>query len=133
MSNAQSSSAPATAVAQELVNLCRAGRYKDAVNTLYSEKVVSIEPVGNETMPAEMRGIDSVRKKTDWWESNHEVHSQEVDGPFMGGEDEFAVHFSYVTTFKPTGERRTMNEMALYKLADGKVVKEQFFYNPGTP
>ena len=124
MSIGQSTSAPATVVAQELVDLCRAGRYKDAINKLYAEKVVSIEPVGDATMPAEMHGIDAVRKKTDWWESNHEVHSQQINGPFMGGDNEFAVQFSYETTFKPTGQRRKMNEMALYKLADGKVVKE---------
>ncbi|GAC1647430.1 MAG: hypothetical protein NVS4B3_01480 [Gemmatimonadaceae bacterium] len=58
---------PTTTVAQELVDLCRAGRVRDAINTLYSDKVVSIEPTGNEATPAEMRGIDAVRQKTVWW------------------------------------------------------------------
>jgi hypothetical protein len=82
---------PSTAqVAQELVALCRAGRNLDAVNKLYSPKIVSIEPVGSPEMPAEMRG------------------------------------------FKPTGQRETMTEMALYTVKDGKIVEEQFFYHvPG--
>jgi hypothetical protein len=35
-------------------------------------------------------------------------------------------------TFKPNGQRNRMSEMALYTVKDGKVVREQFFYNvPG--
>jgi hypothetical protein len=61
--------APATtaSVAQELVALCRAGRNLDAVNKLYSPKIVSIEPMGSESMPAEMTGLDAVRGKNQWW------------------------------------------------------------------
>jgi hypothetical protein len=51
--------APATtaAVAQELVALCRAGRNLDAVEKLYSPKIVSVESSGSEDMPAEAKGI----------------------------------------------------------------------------
>lgn len=38
--------------------------------------------------------------------------------------------FEYETTFKPTGLRSTMKEMAKYTVADGKIVKEEFFYAP---
>jgi multidrug efflux pump subunit AcrB len=31
-------------------------------------------------------------------------------------------------TFKPTGKRNAMEEMALYTVNDGKIVHEQFFY-----
>lgn len=38
----------------------------------------------------------------------------------------------YETTFKPTGQRIGMREMALYTVKDGKIVREEFFYNaPG--
>ncbi|GAC1647424.1 MAG: hypothetical protein NVS4B3_01470 [Gemmatimonadaceae bacterium] len=57
------------------------------------------------------------------------MHSSHVNGPFASDGDQFAVQFAFETTFKPTGQRRAMNEMALYTVADGKVVKEQFFYN----
>jgi hypothetical protein len=61
--------APAStaAVAEELVSLCRAGRNLDAIAKLYSPKIVSIEPVGSETMPAETSGIDAVRQKNERW------------------------------------------------------------------
>jgi ketosteroid isomerase-like protein len=119
---------PSTAtVAQELVALCRAGRNLDAISKLYSPKIVSIEPVGDENMPAEMSGLDAIRKKNERWFENNEVHSAEANGPFVG-EGQFAVHYVFDATFKPTGQRTKMAEMALYTVKDGKIVREQFFY-----
>jgi ketosteroid isomerase-like protein len=121
---------PSTAaVAQELVNLCRQGRNLDAVNKLYSPKIVSIESSGGPNMPAEQTGLDAIRGKHQWWEENNQVHSMEVNGPFIG-DGQFAVQYTFDTTFKPTGDRRSMMEMALYTVKDGKIVREQFFYNP---
>ena len=115
------------AVAEELVAFFRAGRNMDAINTLYSPDIVSIESMGNEQIPRETKGIDAIRQKNKWWGENNEVHSSVVDGPFVG-EDKFAVYYNYDITFKPTGQRTPMEEMALYSVKDGKVVREQFFY-----
>ena len=114
-------------IAEELVSFCRAGRNLDAINTLYSPDIVSVESMGNEQMPREQKGIDAIRQKNQWWSDNNEVHSANVDGPFVG-EDKFAVYYNYDVTFKPTGKRDRMEEMALYTVKDGKVVREQFFY-----
>jgi SnoaL-like domain len=123
--------ASTSAVAQELVSLCRAGRNFDAINKFYSPKIVSIESVGSEEMPAEMSGIDAVRKKNEWWYANNDIHSAEANGPFVG-EGQFAVQYIWDATFKPTGQRMKMAEMALYTVKDGKIVREEFFYNaPG--
>ena len=51
------------AVAEELVAFCRAGRNIDAIDTLYSPDIVSVESMGNAQMPAETRGLDAIRKK----------------------------------------------------------------------
>lgn len=80
---------------------------------------MSVEPVGNEAMPAEMTGIDAIRQKNERWLENYEVNSAEVNGPFVGG-DQFAVQYVFDTTFKPTGQRSVMTEMALYQVKDGK-------------
>jgi ketosteroid isomerase-like protein len=125
--------APAStaAVAQELVSLCRAARNLEAIDKLYSPRIVSIESVGSEEMPAEMSGIDAIRQKNQWWFENNEVHKAEANGPFVG-ENQFAVQYTFDVTFKPTGQRTEMSEMALYTVKDGKIVREQFFYNaPG--
>src|SRR5262247_4857716 len=93
-------SATAT-IAQELVTLCRKGQNADAINRLYSRDIVSVEPVSGPNMPAEMKGIDAIRKKNEWWAENNDVHSVEVNGPFLG-DDQFAVQYTFDTTFKPT-------------------------------
>ena len=129
-SNLTGSSNATSAVARELVDLCRLGKNGDAIEKLYAEKVVSIEPVGSADMPAQMNGIDAVRGKHHWWNENMVVHSADVSGPFVGENNEFAVYFNYDTTFKPTGKRGTMKEMARYTVDDGKIVKEEFFYAP---
>ncbi len=129
MSATNASPSSTAAVARELVDLCRAGRNGDAIEKLYSEKIVSIEPVGGADMPAEMKGMAAVRGKHDWWTENMVVHSADVSEPFIG-DDGFAVYFNYDTTFKPNGKRATMKEMAMYTVADGKIVREEFFYRP---
>ena len=131
MTTTAPTSTATASVAEELVALCRAGRNDDAVDRFYAEEIVSIEAVGTEQMPAEMRGIEAVRRKNDWWAANNEVHAVDVNGPFVGG-DQFAVQFTWDTTFKPTGTRIKNTEMALYVVRDGKIVREQFFYHmPG--
>jgi ketosteroid isomerase-like protein len=123
---------PTAAIAEELVSLCRAGRNMDAINSLYSPDIVSIESMGNETMPRESKGIDAIRAKNQWWNENNEVHAATVDGPFVG-ENKFAVYYNFDATFKPTGKRNSMEEMALYTVKDGKIVREQFFYRTTEP
>src|SRR5262245_12334913 len=125
--------APAScaAVAEELVSLCRAGNYLDAVAKLYSEDIVSVEAIDSPQKPAEMRGIDVIRGKNERWVENNEVHKAEVIGPFVG-EGHFAVHFEFEFTPKQSGQRIRLSEMGLYTVKDGKIVREQFFYHmPG--
>ena len=122
-----------TTVAEELVSLCRVGRNLDAINAFYSPDIVSIESMGSDEMPREMRGLDAVIAKNQWWADNNEVHGATVDGPFLGNDDKFAAYYNYDVTFKPTGQRQNMEEMALYTVKDGKIVREQFFYRTTQP
>lgn len=119
----------ATEIGKELVELCNAGKGTEAVERLYSEKIVSIEGQGSAEMPARMEGIDAIRKKNEWWYANHDVHAASATGPFCGRrDDQFAVKFDIDVTFKPSGQRMQMSEVALYTLRDGKVVQEEFLY-----
>lgn len=113
-------------VARELVEFCRAGKNLDAISKLYSPDIVSIEPNDFEGMPATMTGIDTIRKKNEWWFENFETNSHEVDGPFVNG-DQFAVKYVFDTTNKKTGERTNMSEIAVYTVKDGKIAQERFF------
>ncbi|PYJ63071.1 MAG: nuclear transport factor 2 family protein [Verrucomicrobia bacterium] len=112
-------------VAQKLVEYCRKGEWMQAVNDLYAKDIVSVEPREMENMPAEMRGLDQVRGKTEWFEKNFEVHSAKVGGPFVAGET-FVVQFDLDATEKASGKRMPMSEVGVYKVKDGKVAREEF-------
>ena len=69
--------------------------------------------------------------KTQWWSDNHEIHSAAVTGPYPHGEDRFAVRFEYDITNKLSGQRMQMDEVGLFTVDAGKIVKEEFFYDMG--
>ena len=118
-------------IADQLVALCRAGKNVEAVNTLLSADVVSVEARGDETMPAVMSGRDVIRGKNEWWINNHKIHSAQIKGPFPNG-DRFTVIFSFDVTpvaGPMMGKRMKMEEVALYTVTDGKISREEFFYD----
>src|SRR4029079_1984404 len=112
-------------VATKLVDYCRKGEWRKALDDLYANDIVSVEARGMENMPAEMRGIDQVRGKTDWWEKNMEVHDSKVSGPFVAG-DTFVVRFDIDATDRNSKERMQMSEVGIYTVKDDKVVREKF-------
>lgn len=119
-------------VGRRLVELCRQGKNLDALS-LYAPDAVSVEAMGDETMPAVMKGLEAIRGKGEWWFANHEIHRASAKGPFPNG-DRFAVIFDYDVTPKAgpmAGKRMAMEEVALYTVEDGKVVREEFFYSMG--
>ena len=122
----------AVEIGQKLVELCQAGKGVEAVETLYDEKIVSIEGTGSDEMPQVMEGIEAVKGKNTWWYDNHEIHSSTAEGPFCGHrDDQFAVQFAMDVTFKPSRERSQMVEVGLYTVADDKIVQEEFLYRVG--
>ncbi|PYJ23686.1 MAG: nuclear transport factor 2 family protein [Verrucomicrobia bacterium] len=112
-------------VATKLAEYCRKGEWMQAVNDLYAKDIVSVEPREMENMPAEMRGIDQVRGKTEWWEKNMQVHSAKVTGPFVA-RDTFVVQFDVDVTDKASNKRMQMSEVGIYIVKEGKVAREEF-------
>ncbi len=118
-------------IANELVSLCGQGQFMQAVEKLYGDDVVSIEPVSMPNFPARQEGIAAIKGKNQWWADNHEIHSSKLKGPFVG-DGQFAVHFDIDVTQKFSGQRVQMSEMALYTVKNGKITQEEFYYNvPG--
>jgi hypothetical protein len=112
-------------VAKKLVEYCRKGQWMKAVDDLYAKDIVSVEADTIGSMPAEMRGIDQVRGKTEWWEKNMQVHSAKVTGPFVA-RDTFVVQFDVDVTDKASNKRMQMLEVGIYNVKDGKVTREEF-------
>jgi hypothetical protein len=117
-----------TDIANGLTELCRQGQFREAIDRYYSSNIVSIEPVDHPQMPAQQSGIEAIRAKNDWFGQNNEVHSLQIDGPFMG-QDQFALRMTIDLTQKFDNKRVKMTEMALYTVKDGKIVKEEFYYH----
>jgi hypothetical protein len=117
-------------IANDLVALCREGKNLEAIDKYYGNDIVSVESASGPDMPAEMRGIEAIRGKNKWWFDNHEIHSAEANGPYIG-DNQFAVEFKIDFTYKPSGKRMQMSEMALYTVKNDKIVHEHFYYNAG--
>ncbi len=117
-------------VANGLVDLCRQGKNMEAIERYYSDAVVSVESMSAPGMPAEMKGIEAIKGKNKWFFDNNELHGEEVNGPFIG-EKQFAVEYKMDVTQKASGKRMKMEEMGLYTVEDGKIVREHFFYPTG--
>jgi ketosteroid isomerase-like protein len=112
-------------IADAFTALCKAGKFDEAGAQYWSADVVSLEATPGDMQRA--AGIDAVRGKGEWWAANHEIHGFDCEGPYVNG-DAFAVTFRMDVTFKPTGERSKMDEVAIYTVADGKIVEERFYY-----
>jgi hypothetical protein len=114
-------------IANGLVDLCRQRKNMEAIDKYYSDGIVSIESMEAPGMPAEMKGIEAIRGKNKWFFDNNEINGEEVNGPFVG-ENQFAVEYKMDVTQKASGKKMRMEEMALYTVENGKIVREHFYY-----
>jgi len=112
-------------VANKVVGLTRKQAWKEAIDSLYSKDIVSVEARAMESGSPESRGIDAVRAKTDWWVNNMQVQSVKVSGPFVA-HDRFVVQYDMDVTDKNSKKRMQLSEVGVYTVKDGKIVREEF-------
>lgn len=117
-------------IAQELVDGCRAGNAQVRANVekLYAENAVSVEAADMSGKGRQTEGRAGIMGKHDWWEGAMEEHSVTITGPFWHGDDQFSAIFEMDVTEKESGNRMQMQEIAVYHVADGKIVREEFHY-----
>lgn len=115
-------------IANELVAGCREDRAKENLEKLYAPDAVSVEAV-DMGQGREASGIEAIRGKHEWWESTMEVEEAHTSDPMPHGEDRFAVIFKMRAGEKGSGQMMDMEEVGLYTVADGKIVREEFFYS----
>ncbi len=112
-------------IANRLVELCRKGDYETVYKELYSPDCVSLEPKG--AMMEVCNGLEEMAAKGKAWnEMMEEYHGSSVSEP-MVADNHFCIQMTMDATFKDVG-REKMNEICVYQVKDGKIVKEQFFY-----
>jgi ketosteroid isomerase-like protein len=116
-----------TEVANRLIELCRQGKNLDAVQELYADNILSLEPKG--AMNERTEGKAAVTaKETGFVSMIEEVHSSEVSDALVAG-NFFSVTMKMDMTMKGMG-RMQMDEICVFEVKDGKVVFEQFFFTP---
>src|ERR1700722_12233810 len=111
-------------IARDLVALCKQGKFAEAGEKYWADDVVSVEAMGDN---AEIKGKAAAHGKGEWWANAHDVHSVEVEGPYVHG-NQFVVRFKLDMTVKESGKRQVMDEVGLYKIENGKIAEERFFY-----
>ena len=119
------------AIAKRLVELCREGKYEDAQRELYADDAESIEPDG---LPpgalGSVKGLEAIYEKgRKFQEAIVEVHGGNVSDAVVAG-NWFSCEMTLDVTMKGAG-RVTMAEICLYHVKNGKVDREQFFYDLG--
>jgi hypothetical protein len=113
-------------VANRLVKLGREGKIEDVLNELFADNAVSIEP--NDSMgPKTVSGLPAIKEKGKMFDSMiEEVHGAKISDPVVAG-NYFSISWWIDTTMKGRG-RSQMQEICVYKVEDGKIVSEQFFF-----
>lgn len=115
-----------TEVANRLVQMCRDGKVEEAKLEFFTEDTLSIEPAEG-ILPKETKGLKAIQQKADLFISMVEqFYGDSITDPVIAG-DYFSIGWN--TDIQMKGQQRqSMNEICLYRVKDGKIVSEQFFY-----
>lgn len=113
-------------VANRFNELAKEGRFDLIQDELFAADAVSIEPAGKGFSDAE--GLAAIKKKgADFNAMIEEMHGGWCGEPVVGGAF-FSVAMGMDCTMKGSPERMKMDEIAVYEVRSGKIVKEQFFF-----
>jgi hypothetical protein len=115
-------------VANRFYQLTRENKWMEIQEELYGQNAESIEPAHAASFGLKnVKGLDAIRQKGE--EFNHmveEMHGGYCSEPVVGG-TYFSVAMGMDVTMKGAG-RVKMDEIAVYEVKDGKIIKEQFFF-----
>lgn len=113
-------------IADRLVELCRQGKFEEAQSELFAEHAKSVEAEGAPNRIVE--GAAAIRKKGQEFDETVEaVHKNEISDPQVAG-NFFSCAMIASMTFKGAPTPVDMEEICVYEVQDGKIIKEEFFY-----
>lgn len=118
------------AVGKRLVQLCREGQNRRAIEELYADDAVSHEAMEGGPKGRVTKGKADLLAGSDWFFSAHEIHGGNIDGPYPH-DDEFICFMTLDCTAKEgpmAGMRMEMKEAARYRVQNGKIVESKFYY-----
>ena len=116
-------------VAEKLLDLSSKGKHFEFMRTFYAPEMVSVEANGQEFV-----GKEPVIKKSEIFQGNNDIHSQDLRGPFFIGDanassGRFGVYTAIEFSPKAGGERVRHEEVGLYTVKNDIVTREEFFYD----
>ena len=113
-------------VAGRFNELAQTGQWNLILDELYADNAVSIEPASSPGLKT-AEGLDAIKEKgKQFGEMVEEMHGGYSNEPVVAG-SHFALAMGMDVTMKGQG-RMQMDEIAVYEVKDGKIVKEHFFY-----
>ena len=118
------SGASALDIGQSLVSMFNEGKFKEIEDAYWSNDVVSVEGFG---VNMAWHGRAKVEEKNGGWMADHTIHGASAQGPYVGATG-FAVKFQMDVETKSSGQRQVMEEVGVYDVRDGKIVREEFMY-----
>lgn len=117
-------------VANKWAEYCQTGQWDKAQEELYASNCVSIEMDGAQGMTPKVEGMEAIKMKGEKWNQMvEEFHGMGIDGPIVAG-NHFSATMKMDVTMKGQ-ERKIDEEIAVFKVENGKIVSEQFFYAVG--
>jgi hypothetical protein len=113
-------------VANRLSQLFKENKWTEAQEELFSEDAESIEP-SHTPAPQAVKGLDAIRKKGEQFGNMvEEMHGGYAGEPIVAG-NHISLAMGLDATMKGSG-RMKMDEIVVYEVKNGKIVKEQFFF-----
>lgn len=117
-------------VANKWAEYCRTGQSDKAYQELYGKDCISLEMEGAQGFPQKSEGMEAIQKKGQMWnEMIENFHGMEIEGPIVAG-NHFTASMKMDITMKGQ-PRRVDEEVGIFRVENGKIVHEQFFYPLG--
>ena len=110
-------------IAERLVALLREHKFIEAYRELFGEETESIDPLY--TIMPNARGLITLIEREKQFQAKATIHKVEVSEPLISG-NYFSIRIYIDYTFEDKG-RKTLEELAVYHVRTGKIVRQQFF------
>lgn len=114
-------------IAARFDELAQTGQWEQIINELYADDTESIEPESAEGPLQSVKGLEAIQKKGEAFNEQIEEFHGGYTTPSVVGGNHFSVAMGMDVTMKGMG-RINMEEICVYKVENGKIVSEQFFY-----
>jgi hypothetical protein len=110
-------------IADRLISLCREQKFVEAYKELYGEEAESIDPMYSLMPPA--RGLITLIEREKQFLAKATIHEIKISEPLISGKY-FAIHIHMDFNVEDRG-RKIVDELAVYHVKGGKIVRQQFF------